>query len=150
MRVGFGCDHAGFELKTVLIDELTAAGHQVVDMGTDSPERTDFPVYANKVADAVSRGEVDRGVLVCGTGLGMAIAASRFPGVRAVSLSDCFSARMARRHTDANILCLGARVVGAGLAVELLRAWMNEGFEGGRYAERLEMMRGGYKGGFER
>ena len=150
MRVGFGCDHAGFELKTVLIDELTAAGHQVVDMGTDSPERTDFPVYANKVADAVSRGEVDRGVLVCGTGLGMAIAASMFPGVRAVSLSDCFSARMARRHTDANILCLGARVVGAGLAVELLRTWMNEGFEGGRYAERLEMMRGGYKGGFER
>lgn len=150
MRVGFGCDHAGFELKALLIDELTAAGHQVVDMGTDSPERTDFPVYANKVAGAVSRGEVDRGVLVCGTGLGMAIAASRFPGVRAVSLSDCFSARMARRHTDANILCLGARVVGAGLAVELLRAWMNEEFEGGRYAKRLEMMRGGYKGGFER
>jgi ribose 5-phosphate isomerase B len=150
MRVGFGCDHAGFELKAVLIDELTAAGHEVVDMGTDSVERADFPVYANKVAQAVSEGQVERGLLVCGTGLGMAVAASRFPGVRAVSLSDTFSARMSRRHTDANILCLGARVVGAGLAVELLRAWLEEDFEGGRYAERLEMMRGGYKGGFDR
>ncbi len=147
MRYGFGCDHAGFELKAVLIGELTAAGHEVVDMGTNSAERTDFPIYANKVAQAVSEGVVDAGVLVCGTGLGMAMAAGKFPGVRAVSLSDCFSARMSRRHTDANILCLGARVVGAGLAVELLRAWLSEDFEGGRYAERLEMMRGGYKGG---
>jgi ribose 5-phosphate isomerase B len=147
MRYGFGCDHAGFELKTVLIDELVAAGHEVVDMGTDGAERTDFAIYANKVAQAVSEGAVDRGVLVCGTGLGMVIAASRYPDIRAVSLSDCYSARMARRHTDANILCLGARVVGAGLAVDLLRAWMSEDFEGGRYAERLEMMRGGYKGG---
>jgi ribose 5-phosphate isomerase B len=150
MRVGFGCDHAGFELKAVLINELVAAGHEVVDMGTDSAVRTDFTVYANKVAEAVSAGELDWGVLVCGTGLGMVVAASRFPGIRAVSLSDCFSARMSRRHTDANILCLGARVVGAGLAVELLRAWMAEEFAGGRYAERLEMMRGGYKGGLER
>ena len=147
MRYGFGCDHAGFELKAALIKELTAAGHEVVDMGTDSAERTDFTIYANKVAQAVSEGAVDRGVLVCGTGLGMAMAASRHPDIRAVSLSDCYSARMARRHTDANILCMGARVVGAGLAVELLRAWMSEDFEGGRYAERLELMRGGYKGG---
>jgi ribose 5-phosphate isomerase B len=147
MRYGFGCDHAGFDLKDVLIKELVAAGHEVVDMGTDSRERTDFTVYANKVAQGVSAGELDRGVLVCGTGLGMAMAASRYPGIRAASLSDCYSARMARRHTDANILCLGARVVGAGLAVELLRAWLAEDFEGGRYAERLEMMRGGYEGG---
>jgi len=147
MRYGFGCDHAGFELKNVLITELVAAGHEVVDMGTDSAERTDFAIYANKVAQAVSDGTVDRGVLVCGTGLGMAMAASRYPDIRAVSLSDCYSARMARRHTDANILCLGARVVGAGLAVDLLRAWMSEDVEGGRYAERLAMMRGGYKGG---
>jgi ribose 5-phosphate isomerase B len=148
MRIGFGCDHAGFDLKEVLIKELVAAGHAVVDMGTDSTERTDFTVYANKVAQGVSDGELDRGVLVCGTGLGMAMAASRFPGIRAVSLSDCYSARMARRHTDANILCLGARVVGKGLAVDLLRAWLAEDFEGGRYAERLQMMRGGYdKGG---
>jgi len=146
MRYGFGCDHAGFELKDVLLRELAAAGHEVVDMGTYSAERTDFTVYANKVAQAVSDGTLDRGVLVCGTGLGMAIAASRYPDVRAVSLSDCYSARMARRHTDANILCLGARVVGAGLAVDLLRAFMAEDFEGGRYAERLAMMRGGYKG----
>jgi ribose 5-phosphate isomerase B len=144
MRYGFGCDHAGFDLKAVLIAELVASGHEVVDMGTDSTERTDFTVYANKVAQAVSDGELEMGVLVCGTGLGMAMAASRYPGIRAVSLSDCFSARMARRHNDANILCLGARVMGAGAAVEALRAWLAEGFEGGRYAKRLEMMRGGY------
>ncbi len=147
MRYAFGCDHAGFDLKDVLISELKAAGHEVVDMGTDSVERTDFVIYANKVAQAVSEGTVDRGVLVCGTGIGMAIAASRYPGIRAASLSDCYSARMSRRHNDANILCLGARVIGTGLAVDLLQAWMSEDFEGGRYAERLEMMRGGYKGG---
>jgi ribose 5-phosphate isomerase B len=146
MRYGFGCDHSGFDLKAVLIAELVAAGHEVADMGAHSTERTDFTLYANKVAQAVSVGEVDMGVLVCGTGLGMAVAASRYQGIRAVSLSDCFSARMARRHTDANILCLGARVLGAGAAVEVLRAWLAEGFEGGRYALRLEMMRGGYKG----
>ena len=150
MRYGFGCDHAGFELKAVLTEELIAAGHEVVDMGTDSAERTDFPDYANKVAQAVSEGRVDRGVLVCGTGAGMAMAANKHPGVRAAALSDCFSARMVRRHNDANVLCLGARVVGAGLAVALLRIWMSEDFEGGRYAERLEMMLGGYRGGTER
>jgi ribose 5-phosphate isomerase B len=148
MRYGFGCDHAGFELKEVLIKELIAAGHEVVDFGTNSSERTDFPLYANKVAQGVSEGQLDRGVLVCGTGLGMALAAGRFPGVRAVSLSDCYSARMARAHTDANILCLGARVLGAGAAVEVLRTWLAAEFEGGRYAERLELIRGGYKGVF--
>jgi ribose 5-phosphate isomerase B len=146
MRYGFGCDHAGFDLKAVLVAELVAAGHEVVDMGTNSTERTDFTVYAAKVAQAVSDGELDMGMLVCGTGLGMAVAAGRYPGIRAVSLSDCFSARMARRHTDANVLCIGARVLGAGAAVEVLRTWLAEGFEGGRYARRLEMMRGGYKG----
>lgn len=146
MRYGFGCDHSGFDLKAVLIAELIAADHEVVDLGADSTERTDFTLYANKVAQAVSDGELDMGVLVCGTGLGMAVAAGRYPGIRAVSLSDCFSARMARRHTDANILCLGARVLGAGAAVEVLRAWLAEEFAGGRYAQRLEMMRGGYRG----
>jgi ribose 5-phosphate isomerase B len=146
MRYGFGCDHAGFDLKEVLIKALTAAGHEVVDLGTDSRDRVDFPVYANKVAQGVSDGSLDAGVLVCGTGLGMALAANRYPDVRAVSVSDCYSAQMARRHTDANILCLGARVIGQGLALELLRAWLAADFEGGRYAERLQLMRGGYKG----
>lgn len=147
MRYGFGCDHAGFALKEPLLTELIAQGHEVVDMGTYGLERVDFPVYAGRVAQAVCDGAVDMGVLVCGTGLGMALAAGRFPGVRAVSLSESFSARMARRHNDANILCLGARVLGSGGAVEVLRAWLSEEFEGGKYAERLEMMRGGYKGG---
>jgi ribose 5-phosphate isomerase B len=145
MRYGFGCDHAGFVLKEVLIKELVAAGHDVVDMGTDSTERTDFTIYAGKVAQGVSEGSLDAGVLVCGTGLGMALAAGRYLDVRAVSLSDCFSAKMAREHSDANILCLGGRVVGLGLAAELLRTWLAADFLGGRYAERLQMMRGGYK-----
>ena len=146
MLYGFGCDHAGFDLKEVLTRELAAAGHEVVDMGTNSRERTDFTLYANKVAQGVSEGKLDGGVLVCGTGMGMAMAANKYPDVRAVSLSDCYSAHMARRHNDANILCLGARVLGQGLAVELLRAWLSTDFEGGRYAERLQMMRGGYRG----
>jgi len=115
-------------------------------MGTNSAERTDFTIYANKVAQGVSEGTLDMGVLVCGTGMGMALAAGRYPEVRAVSLSDSFSARMAREHNDANILCLGGRVVGPGLAVELVRTWLASDFLGGKYAERLQMMRGGYKG----
>lgn len=146
MRYGFGCDHAGFELKEPLIAELVAAGHEVVDMGTYGTDRVDFPTYGAKVAQAVSSGELDMGVLVCGTGLGMALAAAKYPDVRAVTLSESFSARMARRHNDANILCLGARVLGAGAAVEILQAWLQEDFLGGKYAERLEMIRGGYKG----
>jgi ribose 5-phosphate isomerase B len=146
MRYGFGCDHAGFVLKEVLMKELVAAGHEVVDMGTNGPERTDFTIYADKVAQGVSEGSLDAGVLVCGTGLGMALACAKYPEVRAVSLSDCYSAKMARQHNDANILCLGGRVIGTGAAAELLRTWLASEFLGGKYAERLQMMRGGYKG----
>ena len=146
MRYGFGCDHAGIVIKEPLVRELEEAGHEVVDVGTFSTERTDFSIYANKVAQAVSDGNLDFGLLVCGTGLGMAVAASRFPDIRAVAVSDCFSARMARQHTDANILCLGARVLGEGAAVEILRTWLSADFAGGRYEQRLQMMRGGYKG----
>ncbi len=146
MRYGFGCDHAGFELKEPLVEVLKAAGHEVVDMGTYGTDRVDFPVFANEVAHAVSSGDLDMGVLVCGTGLGMALAAGKHPDVRAVSVSESFSARMARRHNDANVLCLGARVLGRGAAVEILQAWLQEDFERGKYAERLEMIRGGYKG----
>jgi len=146
MRYAFGCDHAGFALKAVLIEELKAAGQEVIDMGTDSTEPTDYTTYANKVAEAVSQGQVERGILVCGTGAGMALAANKHPDVRAVAASDCYTARMSRRHNDANILCLGARVTGPGLATEILRVWMKEEFEGGRHVARLQKMRGGYKG----
>jgi ribose 5-phosphate isomerase B len=145
MRYGVGCDHAGFALKAPLIAELEAAGHSVLDVGTHGTASVDFPVYAEEVASRVSSGDLDMGLLVCGTGLGMAVAASRFPGIRAVAVSESFSARMARRHTDANILCLGARVLGAGAAVEVLHAWLAESFEGERHKARLEMMRGGYR-----
>lgn len=146
MHYGIGCDHAGLEMKTTLRAQLEAAGHTVTDVGTYTSERCDFPVFAGKVAGGVSAAEFQMGLLVCGTGLGMAVAASRYPGVRAVAVSESFSARMARRHTDANILCLGARVIGLGAAQEILAAWLAEGFEGGRYQQRLEMIPGGYKG----
>ncbi|MCX8032052.1 MAG: ribose 5-phosphate isomerase B [Thermoleophilia bacterium] len=147
MRYAFGCDHAGYALRDVLLEELRAAGHEVLDMGTDQPLPTDYPDYANKVAQAVSSGQVDRGVLVCGTGVGMAMAANKHPGVRAAAAYDCFTARMSRRHNDANVLCLGARVVGPGLAVEILRTWMSEEFEGGRHVARLAKILGGYANG---
>lgn len=146
MRYAFGCDHAGFALKAVLLEQLETAGHEVIDMGTYNTEPTDYPVYANKVAEAVERGLADRGLLVCGTGAGMAMAANKYPNIRAVAAGDCFTARMSRRHNDANVLCLGARVTGPGLAVEILRLWMAEEFEGGRHVARLQKIRGGYKG----
>ena len=147
MRYAVGCDHAGFVLKDPLVAELVSQGHEVVDMGTDSSAPVDYPVYAAKVAEALLHGEANMGLLICGTGLGMALAANRFPGIRAVAVSDCYSARVARRHNDANVLCLGGRVLGTGAALEILRAWLQEEFEGGRHQARLEMMRGGYKGG---
>jgi ribose 5-phosphate isomerase B len=146
MHYGIGCDHAGLEMKATLKAQLEADGHAVTDVGTYTSERCDFPVFAGKVAEGVGSGEFQMGLLICGTGLGMAVAASRYPSVRAVAVSESFSARMARRHTDANILCLGARVIGLGAAQEILTAWLAETFEGGRYQQRLEMMQGGYEG----
>jgi len=107
MRYGLGCDHAGFDLKEVLIAELSAAGHEVVNMGTDSAERAQFPAYANKVAQGVSEETLDAGVPVCGTGQGTRLAATKCPDVRAVTVCECHSARMARRRNDADVLCLG-------------------------------------------
>lgn len=146
MHYAFGCDHAGFALKAMLLEQLRAAGHEVIDMGTDSTEPTDYPIYANKVAEAVSQGLAERGLLVCGTGAGMAMVANKYPNVRAVPAGECYTARMSRKHNDANVLCLGARVTGPGLAAEILRVWMEEEFEGGRHVARLQKMRGGYNG----
>lgn len=140
MRYAVACDHAGLPLKPVLVAELEAQGHAVDDYGTDSLESVDYPLYAVKVARAVAEGRADMGLLICGTGTGMALAANKAAPVRAVSVSDCFSARMAREHNDANILCLGARVLGPGAAVEVLRAWLAAEFQGGRHARRVKMI----------
>ncbi|MEZ4239445.1 MAG: ribose 5-phosphate isomerase B [Myxococcota bacterium] len=137
MRIAIGSDHAGFELKAVLAAHLREAGHTVDDVGTHDTQSVDYPDYAGLVGHAVARGEAERGVLVCGTGQGMAMAANKIPGVRAAVVNDTFSARMVTLHNDARILCLGQRVVGQGLALELLDAWLGETFAGGRHAGRV-------------
>jgi len=138
MRIAIGSDHAGFGLKEVVRAHLGAAGHEVQDLGTHSTDSVDYPDFAHQVAQAVASGEVDRGMLVCGTGQGMAMAANKVEGVRAGVCSDVFSARGTRAHNDANVLCLGERVVGAGLAIEIVDTWMSTGFEGGRHQRRVD------------
>jgi ribose 5-phosphate isomerase B len=140
MRYAIGCDHAGFPLKAPLMEELRAQGHEILDMGTDGGESVDYPLFAARVARAVLSREADLGMLVCGTGLGMGISANKFRGIRAAIVSDEYSARMARRHTNCNILCMGARVLGPGAAVDVLRAWTGEAYEGGRHQRRVDMI----------
>ena len=131
-------DHGGFELKDHLVDLLRERGRQVEDLGTNGPDSVDYPDFAALVASRVQAGEADFGVLVCSTGIGMSIAANRFRGVRAAVCTSAYMARMARAHNDANVLCLGGRVVGAGLAGDILEAFLRQGFEGGRHTRRIE------------
>jgi len=131
-----GSDHAGLELKRELSGVAAELDYEVVDIGTHTSDSTDYPDYAHQVASAVARGE-GLGLLVCGTGLGMSMAANRHPGVRAAVCGDVFSASMTRQHNDANVLCIGARVVGGGLAAEILKAFLSASFEGGRHERRV-------------
>jgi ribose 5-phosphate isomerase B len=137
VRIAVGADHAGLALKEHLKARLAAAGHGVDDLGTHSEESTDYPDWAAKVAAAVAAGEADRGLLVCGTGVGMAIAANRRRGVRAVPANDLFTARLAREHNDANVLALGARIVAPALAEAILDLFLATPFAGGRHERRL-------------
>lgn len=123
MRIAVGTDHAGFPLKAPAIAELKSLGHEVLDKGTDSTEAVDYPDYAQAVAEAVMRGEADRGLLLCGSGVGACVAANKVPGVRAATCHDTFSAHQGVEDDDANVLCIGARVVGENLALEIIRAW---------------------------
>jgi ribose 5-phosphate isomerase B len=140
MRIAIGADHAGFALKERLRARLAAAGHELTDFGTTSEESTDYPDYARRVADAVAAGEVERGVLVCGTGVGMAMAANRVKRVRAVAVNDLFTARLSRQHNGANVLALGSRIVAPALAEEILDVFLTTEFEGGRHERRVNKM----------
>ena len=131
-----GSDHAGLELKRELAGVATELGYEVRDVGTHTSDSTDYPDYGHQVASAVAAGE-GLGLLVCGTGIGMSMTANRHAGVRAALCGDAYSASMARRHNDANVLCVGARVVGPGLAGEILRAFLSASFEGGRHERRV-------------
>jgi len=140
MQIVTGSDHAGFELKTELIAFLEGLGHTVEDKGTLVKERCDYPDYAASVARSVAGGEADWGLLVCGSGIGMAMSANKVNGIRAAVVSDTFSARATRLHNDANVLCLGERVVGVGLATDIVQAWLDAEYEGGRHQARIDKM----------
>jgi ribose 5-phosphate isomerase B len=136
--IALGADHAGFELKEALKAWLIDQNYQVLDYGTHSTGPVDYPDYAAPVALAVADGKVDRGVLVCGTGIGMAIAAGKMPGVRAALCADLYTARMSREHNDANVLTLGGRLMGTEMAVDILRMWLGTDFAHGRHQRRVD------------
>lgn len=138
LRVAIGSDHGGFKLKSEIIAYLQEQNIEYRDFGTHSTESVDYPDFAGAVARAVAAGEFERGILCCGTGIGVSIAANKVPGIRAALCHDTFSARMAAEHNMANIITLGERVIGPGLARDIVNAWLGAGFAGGRHARRLE------------
>ena len=139
MKVAIGCDHGGIDLKNVVVNGLTELGHEVDDQGCNSVESVDYPEFARSVSTLVMEGKCQCGILICGTGIGMSMAANRIPGIRAALCNEMFSAKMSREHNNANILCLGARVIGPGLATEIVRVWMAAEFAGGRHQRRIDM-----------
>lgn len=135
-----GCDHGGFELKNIIIEHLKEQGKEVLDVGCFTPESVDYPVIAKELCKKITDGEAELGILVCGTGIGMSMAANKIKGIRAACCSDTFSARLTRNHNNANVLCLGGRVVGPGLALDLVDNFVNAEFEGGRHQRRIDML----------
>ena len=135
--IAIGCDHGGFKLKAAVKKFLEENGYEYRDFGTDSEKSCDYIDYAKKVADAVVGGECKRGILLCGTGIGMSIAANKVKGIRAAHCTDYFSAKYTRLHNDANIICLGERITGEGLALEIIKVFLETEFEGGRHAVRV-------------
>jgi ribose 5-phosphate isomerase B len=138
-RIIIGCDHAAFRLKETLKTAMEAQGIAVTDVGTHNETSMDYPDTGKKVAEKISSGEYERGILICGTGLGMSMVANKYPHVRAALCNDLFSAAMSRRHNNANILVMGGRVIGDILALEILRTWLETPFEAGRHQRRLDM-----------
>lgn len=138
MKIAIGADHGGFELKEEIIKYLEKNGYEYKDFGTYSTESCDYPDIALPVAEAVASKEFDRGILICGTGIGIGISANKVPGIRAALCSDTFSAHATREHNDANILTMGQRVVGPGLALDIVKIFLNTEFEGDRHVRRLE------------
>ena len=142
MKVAFACDHGGFPLKAVILDAIRGAGHEAIDLGTNSSERVDYPDYALKLGDLIQSGEADRGVLVCGSGVGACVAVNKVHGVRAGICHDTYSAHQGVEHDDMNVLCLGARIIGPALAPELVRAFLGAQFlNRDAYARRLEKVK---------
>lgn len=141
MRIAIGNDHTATELKAVIMDYVRELGHEVINFGTDSKESCDYPKYGELVGRAVVAGEADCGILICGTGVGISIAANKVRGVRAGVCSDCATARLIREHNDANIIAFGARIVGSELAKDMVKAYLSAEFQGGRHQSRVDMFR---------
>jgi ribose 5-phosphate isomerase B len=150
MQIGLACDHAGFELKEEIKAFLKSTGFEPIDLGTFTEDSVDYPDYGILVAEKVSRGEMEKGILICGTGIGMSIVANKFPGVRAALVNDLYSSRCSREHTDANILVIGGRIVGKELAKEIVKLWLDTPFAGGRHKRRLEKIEAVEKKNFKK
>ncbi len=140
MKIAIGSDHVGYELRGKVIAHLKEKGIEVKDFGTNSTERTDYPIYGEAVANAVASKEFDKGILICGTGVGISLAANKVNGIRAVVCSEPYSALLSRQHNDTNILAFGARVVGLDLALMIVDTWLSGVYEGGRHARRVQMI----------
>lgn len=138
MRIAIGSDHRGYQLKQQLADLIRSKGHEVEDVGADGEESVDYPDFAEQVARKISAGEIDRGILICGTGIGMAITANKFKGVRAGTCTDEVTAEISRRHNNLNVLCLSADMVSPRTAERMVKIWIETEFEGGRHQRRLD------------
>ena len=140
MKIAIGCDHGGLEHKNAIVEHLMERGFEVIDFGIYEQKSIDYPEIALKVANSIASGETERGFLVCGTGIGMSLAANKVKGIRAAACSEHFSAKYTRLHNDSNILCLGGRVIGVGTALELADLFVDTEFEGGRHQRRVDMI----------
>lgn len=138
MKIAIAADHGGFELKDSMVEYIKSLGNQVVDLGTNSADSVDYPDYAKKVCEEIQQGDSDLGILICGTGIGMSLAANKFEGIRAACVSDVYSAKMSRNHNNANVLCIGARVIGDEVAKLIIKTFLENEFEAGRHQRRVD------------
>lgn len=140
MKIVIGCDHAAYELKEEVKQKLLNEGHEILDVGTDSAESVDYPIYGHAVGRAVATGEAERGIAICGSGIGISIACNKVPGIRAALCTSVEMAEMCRRHNNANVICMGARMISRELAFDMIDTWMTTGFEGGKHERRINML----------
>ena len=138
MKIAIAADHGGFELKDSMVEYIKSLGNEVVDLGTNSADSVDYPDYAKKVCEEIQKGNSDLGILICGTGIGMSLAANKFEGIRAACVSDVYSAKMSRNHNNANVLCIGARVIGDEVAKLIIKTFLENEFEAGRHQRRVD------------
>ncbi|MBS5965501.1 MAG: ribose 5-phosphate isomerase B [Finegoldia magna] len=138
MKIAIAADHGGFELKDSMVEYIKSLGNEVMDLGTNSADSVDYPDYAKKVCEEIQQGNSDLGILICGTGIGMSLAANKFEGIRAACVSDVYSAKMSRNHNNANVLCIGARVIGDEVAKLIIKTFLENEFEAGRHKRRVD------------